>query len=161
MPGWLSSTNSQLIASSPISNIQKPRRRCGGVGLCSSGIPRPSGAGATRQPCLSRGIGAGGTALSEVSEAREAGSDSAMSAFWRLAHLGGRERVAKDAQYVLSGLGRQIVVGHPVGPGREQLVDVGEQGLVVLGRAHVLALVLLPRADQERLEVAARGWRCR
>ena len=62
--GWLISTNSQLIASSPRSSSQKPRMRCGGVGLCSSGIPRPSGAGATRQPPLSRGIGAGGTDLS-------------------------------------------------------------------------------------------------
>jgi hypothetical protein len=32
------------------------RCRCGGVGLGSSGIPRPSGAGATRQPPSSRVI---------------------------------------------------------------------------------------------------------
>src|SRR4029077_19954199 len=57
-------TNSQLIASNPNNNNQNARIRCGGVGLCSSGIPRPSGAGATRQPPLSRGIGPGGTALS-------------------------------------------------------------------------------------------------
>ena len=74
--GWLISTNSQLIASSPISNIQNPRRRCGGVGLCSSGIPRPSGAGATRQPPLSRGIGDGGTDLSSPCGGREEGFES-------------------------------------------------------------------------------------
>ena len=51
------STDSQLTASSTTTKIQNPRNRCGGRGLCSSGIPRPSGAGATRQPCLSRGIG--------------------------------------------------------------------------------------------------------
>ena len=88
VPGWLISTNSQLIASSPTSNIQNPRRRCGGVGLCSSGMPRPSGAGATRQPCLSRGIGAGGTALSAFCGVREAGGESAIPPFLRLGLAG-------------------------------------------------------------------------
>src|ERR1700758_176310 len=56
-------TETQLIASRTNNRIQKPRHRCGGAGLCSSGIPRPSGAGATRHRPLSCGIGAGGTAL--------------------------------------------------------------------------------------------------
>ena len=60
--GWNTSTESQLRASRTTKKIQKPRQRWGGEGLCSSGMPRPSGAGATRQPCLSRGIGGGGTA---------------------------------------------------------------------------------------------------
>src|ERR1700691_6094500 len=50
------STKIQLIASSAMTNSQNPCQRCGGDGLCSSGVPRPSGAGATRQPRLSRGI---------------------------------------------------------------------------------------------------------
>src|SRR5262245_50658972 len=55
---------SQLIASRTTTRIQNTRNRCGGGGFSPSGMPRPSGAGATRQRPLSRGIGGGGTALS-------------------------------------------------------------------------------------------------
>src|SRR5262249_36769457 len=56
-------TDSRFSASSTAAKTQKPRSGCGGGGLCSSGMPRPSGAGETRQRCLSCGIGGGGTAL--------------------------------------------------------------------------------------------------
>src|SRR5436309_716951 len=56
-PGWAMSTESQFTASRTRKKIQKPRHLCGGLGLCFSGIPRPSGAGATRQPPSSWGIG--------------------------------------------------------------------------------------------------------
>src|SRR5580704_17719376 len=76
--GWLTSTSTQLTASNSRKNSQKPRRRCGGVGLCSSGIPRPSGAGATRQPRRSRGIaGDGGPGFWSFGEVWEAGRCSA------------------------------------------------------------------------------------
>jgi hypothetical protein len=39
-------------------------------------------------------------------------------------------------------------------PGREQAVDLGQHVRVLLGDADVLALVLLPGPDQERLLVA-------
>src|SRR5262245_60191169 len=52
---------SRLSASRTAAKIQNMRRRCGGGGLCSSGMPRPSGAGATRQRPLSCGICVGGT----------------------------------------------------------------------------------------------------
>jgi hypothetical protein len=61
-------TDSTLISSSTATKIQNPRNRCGGLGLCSSGVPRPSGAGATRQRPLSCGIGPGGTGLLELPE---------------------------------------------------------------------------------------------
>jgi hypothetical protein len=61
-PDCTISSDSQLIASSTPKKIQNPRHRCGGRGLCSSGIPRPSGAGATRHRPRSCGIGAVGTA---------------------------------------------------------------------------------------------------
>jgi hypothetical protein len=41
-----------LIASNTARKIQKPRERWGGGGLCSSGVPRPSGAGVTRHRSL-------------------------------------------------------------------------------------------------------------
>ena len=51
-------TDSRLIASRIPTNHMKPGRRCAGgpFGACS-GMPRPSGAGETCQPRLSRGIG--------------------------------------------------------------------------------------------------------
>ena len=61
-------TESTLIASSTATKIQNPRSRCGGCGLCSSGMPRPSGAGATRQRPLSCGRGGGAADLLLSSE---------------------------------------------------------------------------------------------
>src|SRR5262249_33830004 len=54
-------TERRLMASMTATKIQNQRSRCGGGGLCSSGVPRPSGAGATRQRPLSCGICSGGT----------------------------------------------------------------------------------------------------
>jgi hypothetical protein len=56
--GWKNNTDSQFNAINAITKYQKPRKRCGGgPELACSGIPRPSGAGATDQPRLSRGNG--------------------------------------------------------------------------------------------------------
>src|SRR5579884_1044581 len=81
LEGWKISTDSQFSASRTRKKIHSPRQRWGGGGLCSSGIPRPSGAGATRQPCLSRGIGAGGTAFSPDCEVVAAGRGSLTVSF--------------------------------------------------------------------------------
>src|SRR6202043_2604302 len=58
--GWKSRTDTQLTVIRISTNHRKPGRRCAGgpLGACS-GMPRPSGAGATCQPRLSRGIGGG------------------------------------------------------------------------------------------------------
>ena len=56
-PCWNSSTEIQLSAISASTNHRNPGRRCGGRPGGCSGMPRPSGAGATCQPRLSRGIG--------------------------------------------------------------------------------------------------------
>ena len=54
--GRASSAEPKLRASSSTTNHTNHRERCGGRGAGASGIPLPSGAGATRQPRLSRGI---------------------------------------------------------------------------------------------------------
>jgi hypothetical protein len=45
-----------LNAGSSNTNHTNGRERWGGRGGGGSGVPRPSGAGATRHPCWSRGI---------------------------------------------------------------------------------------------------------
>src|SRR6202000_1231437 len=54
---YSSSDETRLSASSASTNHANPARRCGGLPPGCSGAPRPSGAGATCQPRLSRDIG--------------------------------------------------------------------------------------------------------
>ena len=61
--GWDSRTPAQLTVNERKTTIQKTSRRQGGRRLALLWSPRPTGAGATRQPLLSRGIGDGGTVL--------------------------------------------------------------------------------------------------
>src|SRR4029077_14433500 len=58
LEGENTSSEIQLMATRISTNHRNPALRCAGgpLGVCS-GIPRPSGAGVTCQPRLSRGIG--------------------------------------------------------------------------------------------------------
>ena len=53
--------------------MANPRERCGARFAGESGVPRPSGAGATRHPRASRGIGVLGSAFPDVMSATRPG----------------------------------------------------------------------------------------
>jgi len=84
------SSDTQLIASSTNKKIQNPLHRCGGGGLGCSGIPRPSGARATRQPRSSCGSGGGGTSFWAVPELISVTSLDAVSSCGRCRTAAGR-----------------------------------------------------------------------
>src|SRR5581483_11748031 len=110
------------MASSTTKKIQKTRHRCGGGGLWSSGIPRPSGAGATRQPPLSCGIGPGGTSLSPSRAMNRAYS---LSECLSTAGLSGQVPYARgDVLTQPPDKADWVLLGHPHEQCREaQLVD--------------------------------------